>query len=664
MKSKFPCLLLLLGAPLLHAQSTPSLMSYQGRVTDAAGVLAGNTSPVNRKVDFRLYTASSGGTALYAETQTVTISGGEFGVLIGNGAGIIGSPGPGSPATTPYKTLSDIINSGTYGSLYLGVTVDDGTAAVDPEIAPRQQMVSGAFALRAKVAETVAGGAVTTAMMADGQVSTVKIASGAVDSSRILDFSIAAADIANSTINAGKLDTTTIGLWTPQGSSVYRGSGNVGIGEANPGFPLNFGLSWGDKISLFANSGNHYGFGIQGGLLQIHSDYATSDIAFGYGNSASFTETMRVKGNGNVGIGTSNPGAPLHVSAGSNFSPDGNGLYVYNSSNSAYQHAISSVRVAGASGGNPFFSMDVAGVNGWSMGLDNGDSQKFKIANSWSQLATNTKFTINTGGYVGIGTSSPAASLHVAGGILARGGAPGGSGVNNNGYAFSGNGGDNNSGMFSSADGQVEFYSNAVERMRITPSGVSVVTTDQSEGAFSVGGGLVSVGSRGGSPGYCRVRYDGVDGRFFFEGYNTSINNGSWRGFSIDGNSDLDWFSDRRLKKDIVDAEPMLGRLMQLPFRRFKWKASTNPNEAPEFGVIAQEVEPLFPDIVGKGSDGILTVGYTTFATIACKAIQELKVEKDDQLADVQQQLDGKDQRIADLEARLSALEKLIQSTR
>ena len=316
MKSKLTCLFLLLAAPLLHAQATPTLMSYQGRVTDAGGVLIGNSSPVNRTVTFQLYTASSGGTTLYAETQTVTISGGEFSVLIGNGTGISGMPGPSSPATQPYKTLSDIINSGTYGSLYLGVTVDDGTAAADPEISPRQQIVSGAFALRAKVAESVAGGAVTTAMMGDGQVSTGKIASGAVDSSRIADSSIVATDIANNTITAGKLDTGTIGLWSPVGSSVYRSSGNVGIGEANPAFPLNFASSLGDKIALWGNSGGHVGFGVQGGLLQIHGGNSGDDIGFGYGSSGSFTETMRIKGNGNVGIGTNNPSYRLQINDG------------------------------------------------------------------------------------------------------------------------------------------------------------------------------------------------------------------------------------------------------------------------------------------------------------------------------------------------------------
>lgn len=92
-----------------------------------------------------------------------------------------------------------------------------------------------------------------------------------------------------------------------------KGNGGVGIGESNPGFPLNFASGTGNKIALWGNSGNHYGFGIQASLLQVYSNDISADIAFGYGNSNAFTENMRVRGNGNVGIGTNNPLQRLHV---------------------------------------------------------------------------------------------------------------------------------------------------------------------------------------------------------------------------------------------------------------------------------------------------------------------------------------------------------------
>jgi hypothetical protein len=116
-------------------------------------------------------------------------------------------------------------------------------------------------------------------------------------------------------------------------STISLNGQNVGIGTTAPGFPLNFSNALGDKISLWGNAGNHYGFGIQGGLLQIHSESSSSNIAFGYGSSNNFNERMRVINNGGDGmllngrINLRNGTIPLDINYGS-------GVWLYKADNS------------------------------------------------------------------------------------------------------------------------------------------------------------------------------------------------------------------------------------------------------------------------------------------------------------------------------------------
>ncbi|GAA5481960.1 tail fiber protein [Haloferula sargassicola] len=204
MKALLTSLLLALALPV--AAQAPSLLSYQGRVSDASGNLIGSGSAVNRKVTFSFYASSTGGAPLYVETQTVTISGGEFSVLIGNGTGVAGAPGPSAPAVPPFITLPSIMN----GDVYLGITVDDGTPAADAEITPRQQIVSGAYAFRAKVAEGLVDGALSTDMLADTSVTTNKIGSSQVTAAKIADSNIVTSKIADANITTVKLANQSV----------------------------------------------------------------------------------------------------------------------------------------------------------------------------------------------------------------------------------------------------------------------------------------------------------------------------------------------------------------------------------------------------------------------------------------------------------------------
>ena len=185
------------AAPAGWAQSqVPTLISYSGKVVDASG----NGLTAQRTITFRIWdnaTATASANRLYSEQQTVSISNGEFSVLIGAGSAVSGEPN-----AAGITTVADAFAGSTR---FLGITVDDGTAAADPEMSPRQQIVTTAFAFRAKVAESVASGAITNAMVANAAVASSQLADAAVSSTKLADLAVLGAKIADSTITTTKI---------------------------------------------------------------------------------------------------------------------------------------------------------------------------------------------------------------------------------------------------------------------------------------------------------------------------------------------------------------------------------------------------------------------------------------------------------------------------
>ena len=154
------CAALLALCPTLATAQTsavPSFISYQGRVVDAAGANVGAGTPVNRTVIFRIWdnpSSTAAANLIYSEAQTVTVSEGEFSVLVGQG---VANPTQTFSYSEADKKLTDFGTAFNGSARYLGVTVAAAAtiATTDNEITPRQQIVSTAFAMRAKFAESI-----------------------------------------------------------------------------------------------------------------------------------------------------------------------------------------------------------------------------------------------------------------------------------------------------------------------------------------------------------------------------------------------------------------------------------------------------------------------------------------------------------------------------
>lgn len=120
-----------------HAQTAnpPDFMTYQGYLVDATGAALGATTPVNYTVVFRIYDRPTGGSSLWAESQTVTVDKGNFSVVLGEGA---------PEGSEPRGALSALYGSNTASDRYIGITVK-GLSGGDPEIAPRLRLLTSPY---------------------------------------------------------------------------------------------------------------------------------------------------------------------------------------------------------------------------------------------------------------------------------------------------------------------------------------------------------------------------------------------------------------------------------------------------------------------------------------------------------------------------------------
>ena len=129
---------------------------------------------------------------------------------------------------------------------------------------------------------------------------------------------------------------------------------------------------------------------------------------------------------------------------------------------------------------------------------------------------------------------------------------------------------------------------------------------------------------------------------------------GSTNTVALDGTSgtvyanSFQYTSDRRLKENILPIENALEKILDLNGVTFNFK--NDENKKSHLGLIAQDVEKSFPQAVNTGTNGIKSVDYPALIGPLVEAIK-----------DQQNIILTQDQQIQSLNQRLDALEKLLQ---
>ena len=364
-------------------------------------------------------------------------------------------------------------------------------------------------------------------------------------------------------------------MWKRNGASnIYYNGGNVGIGTTNPSSKLDVngmgifrhalyfpekGIGTHIRIGMdsaywgyIASSNPYTGFkqlNIDAKPLVLNSDSKSGDV-------------LIANGGGYVGIGTASPSSVLEINDTSSWETS---FQIDNSSVSPKNN----------------WQLNVGGSNNSLIGSDAFGIYDGTISNSY-------RFVIDTGGRIGLGTTSPTYNLQIA---------PKGS-----------NGGSFMIGTNSATGG----YTDLVLLTSAQKGGYCEISSIKSAGSAY---GVLTLNPKGGNVGigtYSPSEKLSVSGNICYTGSIGSC-------------------SDRRYKTNILSMGSMLSNVMALAPVTYNWKVKEFPdknfNDKKQLGFIAQDIEKIFPELVLTDQDGYKSVDYVKITPILVKAVQEQQSE-------------------------------------
>jgi hypothetical protein len=139
--------------------------------------------------------------------------------------------------------------------------------------------------------------------------------------------------------------------------------------------------------------------------------------------------------------------------------------------------------------------------------------------------------------------------------------------------------------------------------------------------------------------------------------------NGIFAGYFEKNSGDYNSTSDARRKKDIEEAQNVLPKVMQLDIKTYRF-LENKPTDKKHYGMIAQEVEKIFPEVVSPdkkngGDKDYYTMNYSAFGVLAVKAIQE----QQQKITALEDHVAAQQVTINDLKSSLDELRQLISTS-